>query len=543
MERIAIVGAGMSGLVTAKELLDEGHDIVIFEQEPRLGGTFTTGVAYDRMHLTVSNYFMAFSSMPPPAGQHRYFWSRAEYIDYLHRFTEKFGLAEHVRLGSRVTGVRREGAQAFSVRSESSDGVREETFTAVAICRGAFRGTSPRMIRLNGMENYAGEIVHTAQWRGVERFRGKRVLCVGMGETSADITKWISDVAKECWLSMRSCPALLERYPFGGADTSDAFSTRITHWADPYRFLNRLMLAMDEYRGEMPAHNRLVWDWTRQSQPGRFLQKNDVFVDNVLSGHIKPVFSGVKRLEGKRVTFEDGQSVEADMVMLCTGYEEASIPSGWVDGLDIPDVRKLFKHMFHPGWGSRLAFIGWARPMQGGVPAAAEMQARLFALACSGKWTLPEKEDVLYRIAVDEARENTATQGNPYMRTLVHYTDYMDSMADLIDCRPKLEDYLRDPELLYHLVCGSNLAISYRLVGPHADPAAARDVLLCLPVALERSMPHRDIFSQVLVPHALEGRVSPPRLDQVASILKSRFLRGCEGKPSTFIQGTPPCFS
>ncbi|MGH3670225.1 MAG: FAD-dependent oxidoreductase, partial [Pseudonocardiaceae bacterium] len=106
-QRVAIIGAGMSGLVAAKELLDEGHNIVIYEKQSTIGGTFTTGAAYERMKLTVSNYFMAFSSFPPPMGQERRFWTREEYADYLDRFAAKFSLGDHIQFGADVQTVER----------------------------------------------------------------------------------------------------------------------------------------------------------------------------------------------------------------------------------------------------------------------------------------------------------------------------------------------------------------------------------------------------------------------------------------------------
>ena len=35
--KVCVVGAGVSGLVTVKELLEEGHDVVFFEQEAKEG--------------------------------------------------------------------------------------------------------------------------------------------------------------------------------------------------------------------------------------------------------------------------------------------------------------------------------------------------------------------------------------------------------------------------------------------------------------------------------------------------------------------------
>ena len=64
--RVCVVGAGVSGLTALKEVLEEGHSAICFERENVPGGVFTTGVAYDPMQLTVSQYFMAYSSFPPP---------------------------------------------------------------------------------------------------------------------------------------------------------------------------------------------------------------------------------------------------------------------------------------------------------------------------------------------------------------------------------------------------------------------------------------------------------------------------------------------
>ena len=38
MERIAVIGAGASGLVTAKYCLEAGFDVVVFEASERIGG-------------------------------------------------------------------------------------------------------------------------------------------------------------------------------------------------------------------------------------------------------------------------------------------------------------------------------------------------------------------------------------------------------------------------------------------------------------------------------------------------------------------------
>lgn len=86
--KICVIGAGLSGLVTIKELKEEGHEVVCYEQGSATGGVFRPNdgknPAYDEMSLTVSNYFMAFSSLPPEESERR-FWTRGEYHTYLQR--------------------------------------------------------------------------------------------------------------------------------------------------------------------------------------------------------------------------------------------------------------------------------------------------------------------------------------------------------------------------------------------------------------------------------------------------------------------------
>src|SRR5947209_13665287 len=105
--RVCVVGAGVSGLTALKEVLEEGHSAVCFERENVPGGVFTTGVAYDPMQLTVSQYFMAYSSFPPPLEEERRHWQRREYADYLGRFRRRFGRDQHIRLNCALETVSR----------------------------------------------------------------------------------------------------------------------------------------------------------------------------------------------------------------------------------------------------------------------------------------------------------------------------------------------------------------------------------------------------------------------------------------------------
>jgi flavin-binding monooxygenase-like protein len=515
--RVCVVGAGVSGLTALKEVLEEGHSAVCFERESVPGGVFTTGVAYDPMQLTVSQYFMAYSSFPPPLEEERRHWQRQEYASYLGRFRRRFGLDPHIRLNCAVESVSREADGSFAVETTQAGKRGHDRFDAVAICRGAFRAEAPRMPDFPGAETFKGEITHTAKYKGAEPFRGKRVVCVGMGETSADVSSQISEVASACHLALRSYPLLISRFPYGGSATNDGYTTRLLGWAPRQ--------SMQQYYGQRvqadlesgDAQRQLISEWfIKAGFTGKSLQKNDDFVANLLNGKIRHVPHGVARLEGNTVHFANGEHVEADVVMCCTGYEESSIPAEWLGGLEVKDVRGLFKHAFHPDIGPRLALIGWTRPFNGGVPACSEMISRYFALLCSGKRELPARPDLEQRIAEDLAHEEMGFAQSKHIRTLVDFNAFLDSVAELVGCAPRLADYLDDPPLLYKLICGSTIAATYRLRGPGADREMARKVILRLPVV-------RDAVDLALVPLALAGRVEESAIPKIYEIVEQQF--------------------
>jgi hypothetical protein len=145
------------------------------------------------------------------------------------------------------------------------------------------------------------------------------------------------------------------------------------------------------------------------------------------------------------------------------------------------DPRAWFKHAFHPKVGKRMAFIGFARPTQGMLPACSELQARYFALLCSNRRRLP---DDLERVTLEEnAAEAEMLKGDANLKTLVQYPYFSESMAELIGCKPRLRTQLTDPLLAYKLFFGSKLSYRFRLDGPHGRPNLSKRVLKRLRVA------------------------------------------------------------
>lgn len=486
---VCVIGAGASGLVVMKELLDEGHVVSCYEKADRQGGLFrygpSSGGVYDSTVLTISNNFMAFSSFPPRDYETPRYWRHTEYFEYLRQFAEKFHLLGRINFNSSVLSVRKENEKVLVEIQDSTGKITERSFDAIAICVGAHQ--LPRIPELPGRDDFKGSFEHTYTYKNPEPYRGKNVLCIGAGETAADVVHEIAAVANSCTLSLRHYPAVVFRYPAGRPFTNDAYTSRMLH------FTTRAVLTKRNLRDckrmlkdpQLPPVYRVMAEWALHEKNfgSQFLTKSEAFLEDVASGKVSVNVSGIKEITANGAVFNDETGVTVDAIICNTGYLD---DFSFVKDVDITHARQLYRHVFHPALGPSVAFIGWARPVEGGVPPCSEMQSRYFALLCSNKRTLPPRDKLAELIQRENTAEEAEFANAQSLKTLVPYVAYMDAMARLIGCKPNPLRLLTRPVLLYKYWCASLVNIQYRLQGPHADPESAERVIRSL--AMPRSI-------------------------------------------------------
>lgn len=485
--RVCVIGAGSSGLVTAKELRDESHDVVCFERAGSEGGLFSAGprsandkiaIAYDGLSLNVSNHFMAFSSMPSGDSARRY-WSHREYGRYLNRFACEHGLRDLIVFNAEVRDVRQRTDGKWEVDVDVGGSLRTDVFDAVAVCTGRY--DTPYIPDIEGLSTFTGDVCHSAAYRDAARYRGKRVVCVGLGESGAAICNQLSIVAASTTAVARRPPHITHRnlLPHTGKDdTHDAMFSPFVGALEAYRYGEkhvRTLLAEQahSFLGKAIAHlkdpeARLVREWEDMGGgfPGGMLVNQDAFLKHVVDGRVDVNLFGVARVENGRVVCNDGTAVDADAIILCTGYRDSFefLRDPRIRAIE-QNPRKLFKHMFHPEIGPSLAFIGLARPIAGGVPAIAELQARYFARVCSEKCRLPD-EDMDRQIREDERAEETYFYVQRDLKCLVVLAEYTKWLAREIGCLPRARFWLLHPRLWMKYRFTPTTAHFFRLVGP-----------------------------------------------------------------------------
>ncbi len=168
-----MIGAGPAGLVTTKELLDEGHQPVCFERAAGLGGVFRFGEddgrVWESCRLTSSPLLTSFSDFPAPAEKLLHM-SAAEYVAYLNHYCDAFDVHRYLRFGHDVESVARDPDGSWVVRTRSAAGTAEGRFDAVAICTGLHQ--HPHVPVFSGQDTYTGTILHGAYYRQKTRSPG-----------------------------------------------------------------------------------------------------------------------------------------------------------------------------------------------------------------------------------------------------------------------------------------------------------------------------------------------------------------------------------
>jgi cation diffusion facilitator CzcD-associated flavoprotein CzcO len=189
--RIAIIGAGFSGLCMAIRLLREGiEDFVVFERADDVGGTWRDNT-YPGCQCDIPSALYSFSFAPNPDWS-RFYPLQAEIQDYLRRCARDFGVMPHIRFGQEMVGADWDD-DAGHWRLETFGG----SLTADVLVAGTGGLGEPAIPDIPGLESFEGTAFHSARWNHDHDLTGERVGVIGTGASAVQFVPRIQpDVAR-----------------------------------------------------------------------------------------------------------------------------------------------------------------------------------------------------------------------------------------------------------------------------------------------------------------------------------------------------------
>ncbi|WP_016890500.1 flavin-containing monooxygenase [Mycobacteroides abscessus] len=185
---VVIIGAGLSGIGVARDLLRAGvSDITIFERAAAVGGTWRDNV-YPGIGVDVPAQAYQFRDACNPEWS-RFYAKGPEVLAYIERLTDDFGVRALVRFNSEV-GERHWDDDADLWRMKVNG--KDVTARFVVVAAGPF--PEPKPAELPGLDDFAGTILKSASWDQRVDLAGKRVAIIGTGASAVQI---IPEIARE----------------------------------------------------------------------------------------------------------------------------------------------------------------------------------------------------------------------------------------------------------------------------------------------------------------------------------------------------------
>lgn len=200
--RVAVIGAGVSGMLAAVRLRESGADVVVLEKNDDVGGTWLEnrypGAGVDTpSHLySVSFHDHHWST---------YFGRRDEVEDYLRSFADAYDLRPLIRFGTRVLGARWDDEhQEWHLDVHDLASGARQTLTADVVVSAVGQLNRPSIPDIPGRNAYGGSVFHSAQWPDGVDLTGRRVAIVGTGASAMQIVPAIVDQVAHLTVFQRS---------------------------------------------------------------------------------------------------------------------------------------------------------------------------------------------------------------------------------------------------------------------------------------------------------------------------------------------------
>ena len=395
-ESVAIIGAGVSGLQTIRALRAKGFDVTAFDADNGVGGLWKDN--YLDFGVQVPKQLFEFPDFPFKEVPDGDFPTGIEVQEYIERYTDHFQLHDHIQLNTRVESVTQneDGSWTIQATSTGSGASKEESsnhrFDKLVVSTGMYASDRPSfpeaVVTEDAKKNFKGDIIHTNEVRRPEQVKDKKVVVIGGGKSAIDVAVTSSNVGAEKvtllsrnphWPTPRKIADLI---PFQYVLLSRLGQNLVLGWSGPLP-------------GCSPAHSKLWHSIGQYVMPPIFKVVELLFAaqyrnvtgptspffkvgvvedfygyaqvldyslrDKVASGDIDWRIGSIANVESDgAIVLDDGDHVEADVVICGTGFEKdySIFDDQTVENLNVEsDGLYLFNHTI-PTHVDNLAFVG-----------------------------------------------------------------------------------------------------------------------------------------------------------------------------------------
>lgn len=351
--RVAIIGAGLSGICMAIKLAAAGVDFVVLEKDDDLGGTWLENV-YPGCGVDTPGHLYAFSFAPNPDIT-TYFAKRDEVQAYIQRVAAEADVKRRIRFGTEVVRAHFETDNAtWQIEIKTSSG-KSETVTVNVLVAAVGMVNRPSIPPISGLAEFPGPVMHTAAWDSSIDLTDKRVAVIGNGASAMQVVPSIVDIARHVTVFQRSkqwavphpnyhravkdsVRFLMNEVPFyiqwyrlrSFWNFSDRLHSALQidpDWPHPERAVNeandRHRIFLTKYITEQLGDRADLIDACLPDYPpyGKRPLIDNRWYKTMCRDDVTLVTEAVERVDGENVVTRSGVEVPSDVIVLATGFK------------------------------------------------------------------------------------------------------------------------------------------------------------------------------------------------------------------------------
>lgn len=361
---VVIVGAGFGGMGAAIEFKRLGIDsIAILEREDDLGGTWHVN-HYPGLAVDIASVTYSYSFEPNPNWS-RLFAPGPELKRYACHVAERYDLKRHMEFGTAVEAAEwHDDDRMWVVRT--ADG-------SIRTCRYFVTATGflsqPHMPDFDGLDTFAGTILHTAKWEDGFDFTGRRVAVIGTGATAVQLIPEAATTAEHLTVFQRTPIWVVPKIDFPIPRAVQRLFARVPLTQRVARLANTSLLEMLMVFGvlrfkQFKLGNKgaalLSKAHLRAQVPDRAVRraltpdydfgcKRPTFSNKYFRAFAKPNVAletgGIGHVEPDAIVTGDGKRIEIDTLVLATGFDlwDTNFPALDIVGRDGRDLGKWWR--------------------------------------------------------------------------------------------------------------------------------------------------------------------------------------------------------
>jgi cation diffusion facilitator CzcD-associated flavoprotein CzcO len=338
---VLVVGAGFAGLAAAIKMRAAGiEDYLVIDKGDDVGGTWRDNT-YPGAACDVPSQLYSFSFALNPDWSETYS-PQPEIQAYIRKVADQSGVLDHFRFRTALDDARWDAEAEVWVATTTAGQVVADV---LVMATGAL--SEPKLPDIDGIDSFAGEVFHSAQWNHDYDLTGKRVAVIGTGASAIQVVPEVAKVAGHLDVYQRTAPWVLpraqrpytrpERFAFKHVPGLQRAARTGIYWlmeaviGPPLHTNPRLGVHLDRLaRAHIAARVKdpvLRAKITPDFRIGckRILFSNDWY-PALTRANVALVTDRISKITPRGVVAEDGTEREVDALVVATGFHTTDLP-------------------------------------------------------------------------------------------------------------------------------------------------------------------------------------------------------------------------